>query len=69
MLVQYFRSMKVASLVLVVGLLSTAGVLLAQDQASPAKPAADRGAAPVRLGPDGHPDIQGIWRANPGGDT
>jgi hypothetical protein len=69
MLVRSSRSMKVASLVLVVALLSVAGVLLVQGQTAPAKPAGDHSAAPVRLGPDGHPDIQGIWRANPGGDT
>jgi hypothetical protein len=62
-------SMKLASPILVVALLSVAGVLLAQGQTAPTKPAADHSATPVRLGPDGHPDIQGIWRANPGGDT
>lgn len=67
--VRSLRSMKLASPVLAVALLSVAGVLLAQGQTAPAKPAADHAATPTRLGPDGHPDIQGIWRANPGGDT
>jgi hypothetical protein len=68
MLARYFRSMKVGSLVLVVGLLSVAGVLLAQGQTAPAKSVGGQGAA-TKLTPDGQPDIQGIWRANPGGDT
>ena len=45
MLVRHFRSMKVGSLVLVVGLLSVAGVLLAQGPTAPAKSAGGQGTA------------------------
>jgi hypothetical protein len=70
MLARYFRSMTVGSIVVVLGLVSAAGVLRAQGQSSSAKSGGGQGAAaPIRLAADGHPDIQGIWRANPGGDT
>jgi hypothetical protein len=39
-----------------------------QPEASAAA-AASAGSWTPRLTPDGQPDIQGIWRANPGGDT
>jgi hypothetical protein len=45
--------------VAVVALLSPRQISSAQDQAQ----------TEIKYTPDGQPDIQGIWRANPGGDT
>ena len=69
--VRYLSFMKASSSVVVVVLLLSATAAFAQNQTAAVEPTASQSgaAAPLHLTPDGQPDIQGIWRANPGGDT
>jgi hypothetical protein len=54
-----------AAFVAAAALISSGQTTFAQD-----KTATDKAApTPIQYTPDGQPDIQGVWRANPGGNT